>query len=271
MITKFTILGSKGFVGSHLARFLKINKEFEVYNDDSMPSDDLGHVIYCIGVTTDFKNRLHDTMRAHVCKLIEILSGQKFESLTYLSSTRVYERGDSATEDSIIKSNPSDINDYYKISKLAGEAVCLSVQNDKVRVVRLSNIIGLELPALTFVPSLIRDGYEKKVMRLRSSLESAKDYILMEDVIGMLPKIACEGRSRLYNLGSGRQITHLSIVDNICSSIGCGYEVENDAQRSVFPNIDISRIKSEFKFNPLPILDGISVLCGQYINYYTKN
>jgi len=60
--------------------------------DESLDGRDLGHIIYCIGITADFRRRPHDTITAHVTKLQEVLTRTSFESLVYLSSTRVYSR-----------------------------------------------------------------------------------------------------------------------------------------------------------------------------------
>ena len=47
-------------------------------------------MIYAIGVTADFRTRPFETMEAHVSVLCEILRDARLDSLTYLSSTRLY-------------------------------------------------------------------------------------------------------------------------------------------------------------------------------------
>lgn len=73
---KFTILGSSGFIGSELINLLKKNSiEFITPSRDYVFSKDinLGHAIYCIGLTADFRKKPMETIKAHVCKLIECL------------------------------------------------------------------------------------------------------------------------------------------------------------------------------------------------------
>lgn len=203
-------------------------------------------------------------MRAHVGKVVEILDSHKFDSFTYLSSTRVYENGRSGDESSPLTADPSAIHDFYKISKIAGEAVCMANPSANVRVVRLSNVLGMERPPLTFVPSIISDALNSGSILMESAPESAKDYISMKDVVKMLPRIAMEGRHRIYNLASGRQHTHKEITDVICSVLGCSIQVKKDAPRASFPEISIARLVSDFDFQPQPVLKLVQELCLNY-------
>lgn len=269
-LSRYTVLGSKGYVGSHLLKYLHSLPGVEVFDDGRpLPKACLGHVFYCIGVTTDFKSRLQDTMRAHVCKAQEVLRDNIFVSFTYLSSTRVYEGGLTGCESCSLVANPSNIEDFYKISKLAGEALCLADPRETIRVVRLSNVLGMETPPLTFVPSIIRDAIVVGEIVLKSALNSAKDYILIEDVVRILPEIANSGISRIYNVASGQQVEHLSIVEKLCATVNCTYRVVEDAPRSEFPNIEVSRLATEFGFRAQSIMVGLELLCRNYMTLYS--
>src|SRR5215204_2623584 len=98
----FTILGASGFIGSRLAKRLgALGLEYQgVGRHDVLPAASLGNVIYCIGLTADFRSRPFDTVEAHVCKLLHVLRNCEFDLLLYLSSTRLYNaRDNSTTED----------------------------------------------------------------------------------------------------------------------------------------------------------------------------
>ena len=90
---KFTIFGSRGFIGSNLLQKLK-HSNVECYTPDihnnEILKENLGHVIYAIGLTADFRERQFDTVEAHVCLLHDLLKNATFDSFLYLSSTRVY-------------------------------------------------------------------------------------------------------------------------------------------------------------------------------------
>lgn len=252
-------------MGSHLSAYLKKCKDTVVLEDGDagLPSG-LGHVIYCIGVTTDFASRLEATMTAHVTKALEIISRGDFESFTYLSSTRVYENGDDGDEQAVLNGNPAQVADFYKISKIAGEAVCLTHPRSTVRVVRLSNVLGYETPALTFVPSLITTALREGRIVIRTAPESVKDYVAMPDVVRMLPEIALHGRHRLYNLASGRQTKHDEIVRSISAATGCTFGYAEGSPQVSFPPVSISRLREEFDFQPVPTAEIIPELCARY-------
>jgi hypothetical protein len=96
-----------------------------VRRDDPMPEGPLGHVIYCIGLTADFRSRTFDTVEAHVCTLLDVLRRGEFESIVYLSSTRLYAGSDSTSEETSIRISPFDV---YNTSKLAGESLVLKLR-----------------------------------------------------------------------------------------------------------------------------------------------
>jgi nucleoside-diphosphate-sugar epimerase len=205
-------------------------------------------------------------MRAHVGEAMKVLDTCEFDSFTYLSSTRVYERGMSGDENATLQVQPAELADYYKISKIAGEAVCLAHPNPAVRVVRLSNVIGFEHPPLTFVPSIIHDALKNGRIILNTALDSAKDYITLEDTLCALVLIALRGKERIYNLCSGHQTTHQQIVECIAGQMHCEWMVNTNAQRVVFPTTTPTRLQTEFGFEPGSVLDALSSLCQRYTN-----
>src|SRR5262249_21758891 len=70
---KYTVLGASGFIGGHLAaHFRKAGVRHLAppkWTDDVLHRP-LGHVLYCIGLTADWRSRPHDTVRAHVERLL---------------------------------------------------------------------------------------------------------------------------------------------------------------------------------------------------------
>ena len=127
-MARFTILGATGFIGSRLANYLekKGDRVTRSKFENAIAATDLGHVIYCIGLTADFRSRPFDTMDAHVNRLGEFLKNTHVQSFLYLSSTRIYGSASIADETTKISVDPSSPGDLYNISKVAGEALCLS-------------------------------------------------------------------------------------------------------------------------------------------------
>lgn len=253
----FTLFGASGYIGERTVARLREN-HIDVFTpargDASIFTRDLGHVIYAIGLTADFRTRPFDTVRAHITFLAEVIEKCKFKTFTYLSSTRVYSGSTEAHPDSGLVTNPMDPSDLYNLTKLTGESLCLSVARGKAKVVRLSNVVGKGgVRSENFVDTLVRDAIHGRLV-VRSAPESAKDYIHIDDVAEMLPRIAVEGRRDIYNLASGVQVTHRQWTDEIKSLLPCEVVYQQGAALHQFPAIDITQLAREFYLSPRPVL-----------------
>ena len=263
----FTILGAPGFIGSHLVRRLqKLRIEYLApqRDDRSIFGRQLGHVIYCIGLTADFRDRSFDTVRAHVCYLLNILEEAEFESLLYLSTTRVYKGMQTSQEDSVLKVNPTEPNDLYNISKIMGESLCLSSKRSGVRIARLGNVYGRDFSSNNFLSCVIRDAIQNKRVLLQTTMASEKDFISIDDVVCLLPQIALSGRHRIYNVASGMNTSNAALLEVIRCVTGCTVEVSDGAETVIFPTVSIDRIRDEFDFSSTSILDSLGDLITEY-------
>jgi nucleoside-diphosphate-sugar epimerase len=253
-VTRWTVLGGRGFVGSRLVDHLRV-KGAEVWvparEDPALWDRDLGHVVYGIGLTGNFRQRPFETMEAHVGVLSRMLECARFESLTYLSSTRVYMGNSRTDEDALLTVQPGDLSYLYNLSKLAGEALCHASGRTGVRVARLSNVVGPGMDAASgnFVAALLSEAASGHIL-LNSLPESEKDYIDVRDVVVMLQKIALHGSQRVYNLASGVQTQHLQWVRALCAHFGCSWAASKSAQLQSFASIDNGRLVREFGFVP---------------------
>lgn len=262
----YTVLGATGFIGSHLIRALR-DAGHDVYapakDDQTIFERPLGHVLYCIGLTADFRSRPFDTVRAHVSVLADVLEKAAFDSLVYLSSTRVYARSASGKESASLAVDVSDPSDLYNLTKLTGESLCRACNRPNVKVARLSNVIGRDHHSENFLFSLIRDALSGRI-ELQSDPDSAKDYILLDDVVSLLPRIATEGKEWLYNVASGTNVAHCDIVNVLTKLTRCDVTIYQGAPRLIFPEIDIARLRSEFGFSPASILEYLPGLVTEF-------
>lgn len=255
-----TVLGAQGLVGQALVRHLRQSGHHVHTPPRELPPAELvaqlrGHVIYCIGLTADFRQRPWDTAQAHVGLLNTLLAQARFASLTYLSSTRVYAGSPSTTEEAALTVQPHDPEHLYHLSKLMGESLCHIAHRPErpVRVVRLSNVIATDVQADDFVHRLLREAQAHGCIRLHTALDSEKDYIALSDVVRMLERLVCgTPRHRCYNLASGQQSTHADIATRIADLTGARIEVAAHAPRLCFPPIDITRLRQEFDFVATP-------------------
>jgi nucleoside-diphosphate-sugar epimerase len=193
--------------------------------------------------------------------LAALARGGRFESLLYLSSTRVYDRhpGPLAREDDELRLRPQDAGDLYALSKAAGEAVALVAGG---RVARLSNVYGPRAAPHDFLASVLREPLERGSVTLESSLDSSRDFVSLADVVGLLERIALEGRERVYNVAGGIAITNRELTDTLAGLTGCAVHVRPGAPRVGRVAIDITRVRDEFGFTPARLLDDLPDLLG---------
>ena len=254
---KFSIFGSKGFIGSNMTSYLK-NQKIEC--DELEPDDEqifekpLGHVIYCIGVTADFRERPFDTVEAHVCTLHKILKKCNFDSFLYLSSTRVYLDSISTNETEQLLVNPNNLDNLYNISKLMGESLCFASEAQNVRIARLSNVVGNNKDHNDFLSSIIHDAVYNKKIILHTVPDSEKDFVCIEDVVRCLQMITLNGTKKIYNIASGKNTKIIEITNKLNCIVNCKINFGKDCLNKSFPIINIKRIQEEFKFKPSPFL-----------------
>jgi dTDP-D-glucose 4,6-dehydratase len=193
-------------------------------------------------MTADFRSKPLETVHAHVSLAAEILSLGSFDSFLYLSSTRVYSRAANAQEATLTPVNSADSSDLYNLSKLIGEASCLSLGRKQIRIARLSNVFGADFDSENFLTSVIRDAVRTGQIFLRTALESEKDYVWIDDVTYSLEQIAMHGDNQIYNVASGSNTTHEEIVQVLRNATHCNVIVQNDAPIERFPKIDTTRL-----------------------------
>ncbi|MCI5179106.1 MAG: NAD(P)-dependent oxidoreductase [Candidatus Electrothrix sp. AW3_4] len=261
---KFTVFGATGFIGRNITAYLE-KQGHTVWSPSRSGKEthghNLGHVIYAIGLTGDFRSKPFDTVEAHVCKLRELLKSTIFDSWLYLSSTRIYEGlplNTKASEDTSLEIQP-DL-DLYNISKLMGEALCLSLPNKKIRIARLSNVYGIGQSQHTFLALVLSELLNSGNVLIRESSDSCKDYMSLSDVIPLLETIAVTGQERIYNVASGKNLQHSELAEKLMNLTNCFVQFAQEASCRKFPCIDISRIHNEFGFVASEMDEQLSVL-----------
>lgn len=269
---KTTVIGAEGFIGRHVINRLE-QLGLEAYGPKreelTLFDNYLGHVVYCAGVTSDFRQRPFDTIRAHISFLADLLEKAAFESFLYLSSTRVYVNqttDETGEEEGELLVNPFQAEDLFNLSKITGESLCLTVNRPNVRVVRVSNVCGPDFESNNFIYSIIKDAVNDGKIVLQTSLDSEKDYITVNDVANLLIHIAHNGKQRMYNVASGVNTTNKQWVERISHYTGCKVEIASNAKTIKFPTMNIHRLQSEFNFKPQNCLDMLEDLIRQYVN-----
>jgi nucleoside-diphosphate-sugar epimerase len=266
MKRSYTVLGATGFIGHHLAAAL-CSSGLPVCCPDrselhSLATKDLGHIFYSLG-GDNWAEDPFGAIDGHLTHLRRLLECCEVQSLTYISSTRLYLGATGGREDCSLVVDYKDPGRFHNALKLAGETLCLGIDRPEVRVVRLSNVIGFAPRGISFIPTLIKNAILTGEMNLRMTPESAKDYVAIEDVVDILPHISESGQSRLYNVGSGKNITAASIVACI-EAVTSAKANWQEGETVIFPSISIDRVQKEFQFEPRLALEVLPAVCGQF-------
>lgn len=255
---RFTVIGASGFIGSRLVAHLRAQGHAvwaPARDAAALFEQPLGHVMYCAGLTADFQARPFDTVEAHVGLLARLLQRAQFESLVYLSSTRLYDSlgAVEAHEALPLILNPAQPRHLYDLSKALGESLCHTVGQGRARIARLACVFdGIE-DADGFVPALLRQVQSALRAAQGRSCELAvdsapdleRDYVHLPDVLSALECIAVRGQQTVYNVASGANVRNAELFDYIERRWNCRLHPLRSAQAAA-PRIRVDRMRTEF-------------------------
>jgi nucleoside-diphosphate-sugar epimerase len=262
---KATIIGGRGFIGRHLAaRLLAAGWDCQVpeHHNDLHGQEEMGHLFYCAGLTADYLRRPFDTIEAHVSLLSRILQADRFESLVYLSSTRLYDSqpGVVGSEDMPLLFTPANPRHLYDLSKALGESLCLTTGKGRARVARLSCVYNDHTDEDGFLPGLLRRIIEDRpaVLEVDSSPAFARDYIHLDDVLEALILIATRGQEGIYNVAGGENIGNETLFATLAQASGCQVFALRHDESPAPSRISIHRMEQEFGWQPVSVPNKIT-------------
>ncbi len=265
-----TIIGANGFIGRALVDVLRrtgwdcwIPDRHQLWPQSGRA---LGHIFYCAGLTADYLLHPADTVEAHISLLTRVLQSNEYESLVYLSSTRLYDGltpGSLAKEELTLPLMPHLPRHFYDLTKLTGESLCHVMGQGKARVARLSCVYQSASDVNGFLPSLLRQVSlvgRNACLQVNSSPHFARDYIHVADVIRALVSIATQGTQSVYNVAAGHNLRNDELAKFVFQNCARTISFESDKTALEPPVIDISRLANEFAWKPMSIQDCIGPL-----------
>lgn len=253
---RISVVGGRGFIGQAVVQALRAGVGAGVGAEILLPDraalaagapfGGWGMMVWAAGLTADFRQRPFDTVAAHVGDLSRVISRGGVEGILYFSSTRVYMRAAAANEVEALPTLPMDPSDLYNLTKLAGEALCLSAGLARVKIARLSNIIGpREATRRTFLGALCREALAGQIV-LQSAPHSVKDYLWIDDAAAILAQMATDDSEGIFNVASGRQIAHLTWAQALSHHTKAALEIPDLLPETSFAPIDITRMAARY-------------------------
>jgi nucleoside-diphosphate-sugar epimerase len=254
---RITVIGARGFIGSAIAAHAeRAGHDVVACSHDAVPETELGTIVYCSGVAWGADAAPLEAYELHAAVPLRLLQTRDYDRAVYVSSTRVYDRSPATTEDTPAAILTAVAGDVYAASKLAGEGIVLAAKPQN-RVVRASNVYGASLRSQLFLSDIVRQAVRTGCIDLRSSLDSSKDYISVDDLAALVLRIAAGSRERVYNIAAGCNTTHAALIEAIVGSSRVQVRVPDDAPTVNVPEIDVSRVMEEFSFVPRDVVDDI--------------
>lgn len=246
-MSAYTVIGARGFIGSRLVRALKA-RDTEVFEprreDPALLSRDLGAVFYCAGLTGDFGVRPFDTVDAHVGLLAQVLRSGRFESLVYLSSTRVYDSlgAEGGREGDRLCFDVAAPRNVYDLSKALGENLSLARSEGRGSVARLANVFDWADDAGGFLSDLLKRARREREITLASAPEAGRDYIHIDDVVNALLAMHDHRAEGVVNVASGSTVSNAQIADVLA---GAGWKLVLTGQGAAHgPVCDTARLRA---------------------------
>lgn len=259
-----TVIGARGVIGTALVRHLQATgwdcrtpARDAIWPEMQAP---LGVVFYCAGMTADYLAQPAATLEAHVGLLSRVLQSRDYESLVYLSSTRLYDALPPqaiATEDMALAVRSTEPRHLYDITKLAGESLCFALGQGKARVARLACVYDRS-GTQGFLPQLldqIQVAPAGGTLRLQSSPHYSRDYVHLSDVVRLLVDIATRGTQAIYNVASGVNVANAELAAWVQQYSGRTLEFALQTRPAAPPRVDVQRAVAEFQWTPLQAHD----------------
>lgn len=265
---KVVVTGSSGFLGTHVVKVLReqgadvtavarrsIPHAVVVEKYSDCPEGDL--LIHLAEEPDRNKvEQLGEVYFKEATDLVELLTARFAGKVIYGSSGSVY--GDRKAS-SFREEDPVSITDLYSRLKIHNENKVLEAGGN---VIRISNMYGFGMSSNNVLSKIISQIHQSEPIRLWSS-RPIRDFINVEDVAGLIVRMAYKVNAQVYNAGSGVGTSIGELASLIMSAAGVKKELRTLEESTQFSSniLNIEKAETVFGWRPnLSLNENLTIL-----------
>ena len=274
--TRIVILGSSGFIGSHLKKHLQASENSWEVLGLSLPEVDLTRkeslfalskffdantaVILCAAVKRQFGDNLESYRQnmAIVENLASLLAEHPVNRLFFMSSAAVY--GEETHNLAITETTPVNPTSFYGIAKFMGERLLLKVlSHTKTGLVFLRPplIYGPNDPGNTYGPAgFCSSALKGDPITLWGDGTELREFVHIDDLCRIIELLIDHPFTGPLNVAIGRQSSFLEIIEILGKSTNLPQVLsrprsKQKADNAFVPTLIQSLLPDTFSFTPL--------------------
>ena len=282
-VNKVLVTGSKGFVGTHLCKYLKQSgfqivtthnkhKPIDVTNSDQLLKiDDVNAIVHLAAKTSisdSFKKpfETYFTNFIGTLNVLELARARKIKKVIYVS-TYVYGQPLYLPIDEKHSINP---HSPYNNSKLMAEKICQNYSHHfgiNIVTLRPFYVYGPNHRNRSLIPSVIKQIKIDGKVKL-SGDKIKRDFLFVTDFVYLIERIFQDFPRgyNIYNVGYGKSYSLNQVAEELARLIGKKIEIEYS--KGVNPDVtdmiaDIRKVSKEFNWRPtIDIKRGLQFIVG---------
>lgn len=254
---KTLIVGENSFIGKHLVNFDSISHE----KIDQVDLYKYNNVINC-AIDPYYKTQSYKEKND-----FDFYVGKKSVEnnchYIMLSTSKIY--GNNKLLKIYSENSMTNPFDYYSENKLITENKLLSNFNEKITILRLSNIFGFEINRTSFVGYIMSQMIKDNKIKLTIPENTKRDFLFVNDAIDIIEKVCYNQIEGIFNLSSNFGLQAIDIIDNLI--IGYNKVVVIEKHEQVMDRqfiMDNSKLKNALQIDIGPFnYDGVFKNLGE--------
>lgn len=265
---KVCIVGANGFLGSNIALLCQkknydvlavFNKRKEnipsgcktmTYKDLIKSNLQFDIIFLTVG---NFELTHKEFIDTNVNITQTISNKYKKAKIVFISSVAVYGFQKSTITLTSSFNNPS----VYGMSKLAGEFIVTN--HPKYSIVRLTYLYGRGMNKNSFLPRIIQDAFNKKIITLYGRGMRRQDYLHVQDAANLCILAAENSTNDVYLGATGKSLSNLKLATEVRALIpDCKIVKANIIDKAQPYTFNVKTTKEKLNWNPVyPLKKGL--------------